>query len=118
MVVSAEHAQAYERKAPGRTRITTPLWHTPPLKNRLSLTTITVSLRPGQGEVLEQKLHEMRARSKHLLPGTAARYIARSQDDPGRVTIVFVWRDAAMPAEEVRAAALAAFAAALAGALD
>ena len=118
IVVIAEYVYSYERRAPGRMRTTTPPWHMPPLQNLQYLTTITVRIRPGQGELLEQKLYEMRVEHKHRLLGTAARYIARNQSDPDEIEIVLVWRSVVMPPSEVRETALAAFYAELAEVLD
>ncbi len=118
LLVSTEEARAYERTAPGRVRVSPPPWHKPPRQNPLSLTLIRVRVRLGQSELLEQKLHEMCAEKKHLLPGTAARYIACDECDSNELIILLVWRGAALPLEEERAAALAAFRADLAEALD
>ena len=117
IVVSAEHARTYQRRAPGRVRTTAPSWHRPPQQNRLDLTTIKVRVRPGQEELLMGKLHEIRAARQHLLPGTAARYIARAPDDPASVMIVLIWRRTSMPCEREREAALAGLSAELADVL-
>lgn len=118
IVVISEYVYTYERRAPGRTRTTTPPWHMPPLKNLQYLTTITARMYPGQGELLEHKLHEMRVANKHRLLGTAARYIARNQSDPEEIEIVLVWRSVVMPPPEVREASLAAFYADLADVIN
>jgi excisionase family DNA binding protein len=118
MVVRTEVARQYRRQAPGRVRVNTPPWHVPPINNLEYLTDITVQIRQGQSELFEQKLGEMRAAGKHLLPGTAARYIVRGQNNPDEVQIMLVWRHASMPPEEVREAALAALCADFADILD
>ena len=99
----------FQRRAPDRTRINTPSWHVPPMQNLPYLTMITVHIRAGQGEKLEHHLRAMRDTRAHWLPGTTARYIARDQQQPEVVQIVFIWRGAAMPPEEEQQAALAAF---------
>lgn len=109
IVVIAEYVYTYERRAPGRMRTTTPPWHMPPQKNLQYLTTITARMYPGQSALLERKLQVMRVESKHRLPGTAARFIARNQNDPEEIKIVLIWRSVVMPASEVREASLAAF---------
>lgn len=109
IVVVAEYVYTYERRAPGRMRTTTPPWHMPPLKNLQYLTTITARMYPGQDALLERKLHAMRVESKHRLPGTAARFIARNQSDPEEIKIVLIWRSVVMPPADVREASLAAF---------
>jgi excisionase family DNA binding protein len=108
IVVSAEHARAYERKAPGRVRVMAPDWHRPPPRNCQYLTTIKLRVRPEQDELLTRKLDEIRTTNRHLLPGTAARYIARDPYDTASILIVLIWRRAIMPSEEEREAALSA----------
>jgi excisionase family DNA binding protein len=118
IVVVAEYVYSYERKAPGRARILTPPWHVPPLKNLQFLTTITVRIRPGQGELLAHRLYEIRVTKKHRLPGTAARYIALNEHDPEEIEIVLIWRSAVMPPVAARETALDAFYADLADIID
>lgn len=113
-VVEVESVRGYRRRAPGRLRTRIPPWHMPPEHNLQYLTIITAQLRPGQGERLVEKLLEIRTAGKHLLPGTAARYIVRSQGCPDEVQIVLVWRSAIMPPDEERESALAALRADLA----
>jgi excisionase family DNA binding protein len=108
MVVEAESVRGYQRRAPGRLRTRIPPWHVPPENNLQYLTIITAQLHPGQRERLVEKLLEIRTAGKHLLPGTAARYIVRSRECPDEVQIVLVWRSAIMPPAEEREAALAA----------
>jgi excisionase family DNA binding protein len=117
-VIDSESAHRYQRRAPGRMRIRVPAWHVPPENNQLVLTTITVRLRPGQGERLMERLRELRVKGRHLLPGTAARYIARSQEDADDLQIVLLWRGALLPSEDQRTQALAALAADFADLLD
>lgn len=107
-VVDAASAHSFQRRAPGRLRTHTPPWHMPPKSNQLALTHVTVRLRPGQEEGLAKKLQEFRTEGRHLLEGTAARYIARSQRDPNELQITLVWRSAIMPPDNEREAALAA----------
>lgn len=114
LVVKEELASNYRHNAPERLRANAPAWHVPPVNNLQYLTNITVRIRQGQGERLDQKLKELRASGNHLLPGTSARYIVRSQSDPDEVQIMLVWRSAIMPPEEEREAALDALRAALA----
>ena len=113
-----EEVLGFQRRAPGRTRINTPSWHVPPMQNLPYLIMITVHIRSGQGEKLEHHLRAMRDTRAHWLPGTTARYIARDQQQPEVVQIVFIWRGAAMPPEEEQQAALAAFQADLADVLE
>jgi len=108
IVVEAESLRDYERRAPGRVRTRVPPWHVPPENNRAYLTSITARLRPGQGERLVEKLLAIRAHGAHLLPGTAARYIAHDPRCPDEVQIILVWRAALLPPDDEREAALAA----------
>jgi excisionase family DNA binding protein len=117
-VVEAEHVRSYQRQAVGRPRERVPPWHIPPMMNTQHLTSITVSLREGQDELFVQKMLEIRAERKHHLPGTAARYIARSHVQPEHVLIIFVWRETFLPPEEVRRAALAELCADLSDIVD
>jgi excisionase family DNA binding protein len=118
IVIDAQSARRYQRQAPGRTRSHVPVWHVPPEHNQLVLTTISVRQRPGRGEQLIERLRELRVKGRHLLPGTAARYIARSQEDADDLQIVLLWRGALLAGEDQRKQALAALAADLADLLD
>jgi excisionase family DNA binding protein len=108
VVVSVEDARCFERTPPGRMRTRPPKWHTPPATNSQHLTIIKVHMRPGQDGLLEHKLREIRMEQKHLLPGTAARYIICGRRDHSVVIIMLVWRSAGMPPKAKREAALAA----------
>lgn len=108
----------YQRKAPGRLRTSIPSWHVPPVQNLPYLTNITVRVRPGQGERLDNKLDAIRVQGKHCLPGTVARYITRNQNRPDEIQIILVWRSAVMPSSEEREAGLAALRNDLAEILD
>jgi excisionase family DNA binding protein len=113
-VVDAVSAHQYQRRAPGRLRTRIPSWHMPPENNLQYLTIITAHLRPGQGKRLIEKLQEIRTEGRHLLRGTAARYIVRSRACPDEVQVMLVWRSAIMPPEQERETALAALRADLA----
>ncbi len=113
-IVKEEDFRFFQRAKKGRPRTRLPIWRKSVGDNLQYLTHITVSIRPGQGDKLDQKLEEMRADAKHLLPGTVARYIARNEEKPEDVQIVLVWRSTVMPPKEEREAALAALRADLA----
>ena len=81
-------------------------------------TSITVQIREGQQETLQQKLEEIRNKKEHLFPGTVARYIAGSNKRPNIVEITFIWRSSVMPNEATRQEALKAFQDALADVID
>jgi excisionase family DNA binding protein len=118
ILVKAQDISVFERSAPGRARTDIPLWHVPPLRNLQYLTTITVRVLPGQGELLERRLYEFRATQKHRLPGTAARYIVRNEQDPGEIAILLFWRSLVLPPADERADSIAGLAADLADVLD
>ncbi|HEU5379965.1 MAG TPA: helix-turn-helix domain-containing protein [Ktedonobacteraceae bacterium] len=117
-VVHMDTLRAYQRKPAGRVRVRVPAWHLPPQGNVQYLTNVSVCIRQGQSERLDQRLADMRADGKHLMPGTAARYIVRSQSEPETIQIIFVWRQLVMPPLEERQAAFAALRADLADILD
>lgn len=118
IVVKTAEVDACQRRPPGRQRVLTPRWHRAPIGNRLYFTTITVQVRPGQDEELEQSLTRIRTAREHVFPGTSARYVVRDQHQRDDIQIVLVWRSVAMPSAEQREAALAALATELAGVLD
>lgn len=118
IAVHAEAVYKYQRTVVGRPRTRTPIWRVPVVMNLQYLTCITVRVRTGQSERLEQKLMEIRLRGKHLLPGTVARYIVRNSLNPDDVQIVLVWRRIVMPPEEERQAAIADLCTDLAEILD
>ncbi len=118
ILVEEEAAHNYKRQSAGRPRTRIPTWRIPTGANLQYLTHITVSIRPGQEDKLAQKLEEIRADEKHLLPGTVARYIARNEEKPEDVQIVLIWRSTVMPPKEEREAALAALRSELAEILD
>ncbi len=118
LMVREQDVRGFKRRAPGRQRTVAPRWRIPPQTNPQYMTTIRAAVRPGQSEALENRLTEMRMERRHLLPGTAARYVLHDPDTPDRVVIVLIWYSAAMPPAEERAASLAAFYTELADVLD
>lgn len=117
-VVKEEDFVYFRRSKKGRPRTRIPPWRRSVGDNFQYLTLITIKLRPGQEEKLDQKLEEVRAGGKHLLPGTVARYIVQSDKKPDEVQIVLVWRSSVMPSETERQAALDALKVELAEILD
>jgi excisionase family DNA binding protein len=118
IAVHAEAVRNYQRPVVGRPRTRTPIWRVPVVMNLQYLTTINVRARDGQGVMLEPRLAEIRAGSKHLIPGTVARYIVRDKVDPDALQIILVWRKLVMPPNEEREAAIAALCADLSDILD
>src|SRR5258707_4159860 len=109
MLVKAQDVSAFELTPAGRRRERSPFWHVAPELNTLSLTMIKVRLRPGCDALLEQKLAEFRSSQKHRIAGTSARYIGRSQCDPGQIEILLFWRRAMQTPDDVQKASLCAF---------
>src|SRR5579883_951797 len=118
LMLLAEDVDNFKRQPTGRPRTRIPVWRLPGDKNIQYLTIIFARIRDGQGERFDAKLEEIRAEEKHLLPGTVARYIARSEEKPEDVQMVLVWRSTVMPPASEREAALAALQAELAEILD
>lgn len=118
VLVKEEAVNNYKRRSVGRRRTRIPDWHLPAGANVLYLTQIGVPLRPGQANNFDKKLKEMHAHKAHLLPGTVARYIALSEENPDNVHIVLVWRRAVMPAKEEREEAIEALREEFAGIVD
>lgn len=118
IAIPAEILADYKRSRMVRPRARTPVWRLPGDQNRRYLTIITIRLRQGRQEQLEQKLAEMRAEHRHLLPGTVARYITQNPDCPHMVRITLLWQEAVMPPAQKRKAALAVLQADLAHLLD
>ncbi len=102
----------------GRRRTRIPVWRIPVGDNVQYLTQIFTRIREGQEALFKQKLEEMRAGEKHFLPGTVARYIARSDEKPSDIHLVLVWRSTVMPEQAEREAALEALRQELAEVLD
>ncbi len=94
ILVKAQDISVFERSAPGRARTDIPLWHVPPLRNLQYLTTITVRVLPGQGELLERRLYD------------------------GEIAILLFWRSLVLPPTDERADSIADLAADLADVLD
>ena len=109
MLVKAQDVAAFELTPAGRWRERAPFWHVAPELNHLSVTIIKVRVRPGGDALLDGKLAEFQAARKHCLAGTSARYIGRSQCDPGQIEILLFWRKVAMPSEQAQKASLCAF---------
>ena len=107
-VVKEEDFQAFERAKKGRPRTRLPIWRKSVGDNIQYMTLITARIRTGQRDNFAKKLDEIHADEKHLLPGTVARYIARSEAKPDDIQIVLVWRSTVMPPAAEREAALAA----------
>lgn len=118
IIVKEEDVQKFKRGTPGRRRTRQPVWRLPTGANKQYLTVIFARIKPGQSDNFDRKLKEIHAGAKHFLPGTVARYIARSEEKPDDIQIVLVWRSTVMPSKEVREASLQALHEELAELLD
>ncbi len=118
LVVETAAVRSFRRQAAGRPRVRQPEWHRSSSDNSQLLTHITVQVRVGKRQTLEQCLEQIHASNRHQLPGTIARYIARSPVIPERVVIVLIWRKAAMPPREDMLAAVESLYEELNGVLD
>ncbi len=70
---------------------------------------ISVQLRAGQRDALQQKLEMIRKKKQHLFPGTVIRYVTASGDSFERVLLMLVWRGTVIPDETRREEALEEF---------
>lgn len=120
IVLRKELVRRYRRPGVGRPRTRTPIWRLPVVTNLPYLLHITVRLRgeTGQDERLAQRLAQIRTAQHHMIPGTVARYLARSTNHAETIQIVLVWRSQTLPPEAERAAALQALRADLDDLLD
>lgn len=82
------------------------------------LTTLTVQLRAGQQEVLEQRLRVFAQEQLHCFPGTLDHLIKLGESRPDTLLVLLVWDASSVPPEETREAMLAALRADLATILD
>ncbi len=109
IAIPIEEIRKFKREPSGRPRQNTPLWHISSGDNTQFLSLISVQLRAGQREVLQQRLEAIRKKKQHLFPGTVMRYIAAGSDSFERVFLLLVWRGTVIPDEMAREEALAAF---------
>jgi excisionase family DNA binding protein len=117
-MISEAEVREFQRNYIGRKRMNVPVWRTPVGDNMQYITFIIARMRQGQDARLEEKIEEIRAGKKHLLPGTVARYISRSEEKPDDIQIVLIWRSTVMPPAAEREAAMQALRAELAEIVD
>jgi excisionase family DNA binding protein len=118
IAIPIEEIRKFKTEPSGRPRKNTPLWHISSGDNTQFMSHITVQLRAGQREVLQQRLEEIRKKKQHLFPGTVMRYIATNNDSTDRVLLLLVWRGTVIPDETVREVALEEFRRSLDDVLD
>jgi excisionase family DNA binding protein len=118
IAISREEIRKFKREPSGRPRKNTPLWHISSGDNTQFMSIISVQLRAGQRDVLQQKLEVIRKKKQHLFPGTVMRYVAASSDSFERVILLLVWRGTVLPDETTREEALEEFRRSLDDVLD
>ena len=118
ILIPTEEVKKFKPNISGRPRTSVPSWHISPGENALSQTSILVRMRKGKLNDFRNRLDEIRREKEHLFPGTIARYILGSDDQPELVEMIFIWRSSVMPNEESRQQALAAFKSSLEDVLD
>src|SRR6266571_9255669 len=70
--IEKKSAEAFTRKAPGRTRTKGPPWHKYSTPTKLQATEISVKIREGQERRLLEKLEAIREDQRHTLKGSVA----------------------------------------------
>ena len=106
LVVPAGEVKTYQQGITGRPRRNTPNWRIAIASDVHTWLHVFVGLREGRAEELLQKLGAIRKGGEHMFPGTAARYIALSDQRPNEVQILLIWRGSLIPTPEEREAAL------------
>ncbi|WP_165423397.1 helix-turn-helix domain-containing protein [Ktedonosporobacter rubrisoli] len=117
-MIAKQDVYNFKPSTSGRPRKRSPDWHKSLQENQLIVKNITVKLRPGQEERLQEKLDEIRLKKEHIFPGSVSRYVARSQTAPDHVEIELMWRINRLPNEAELERQLEAFRQQLADVLD
>lgn len=106
LVIQKEELERIRYGISGRPRQNTPNWRIAAANDVHTWLQIFVRLREGREKELAEKLGVIRKSGEHQFPGTAARYIARSDQRSDEVQILLIWRGSLIPSEEAREAAL------------
>jgi hypothetical protein len=118
LMIPLENVKNFKRQIVGRPRKNTLAWRISSNENIQFMTSISVQTQTDQEERLTQRLEEMKRSGQHVFPGTVARYIVRSENNPRQIEIVLVWRSTVMPNEVERKQALEALQQTLADVID
>jgi excisionase family DNA binding protein len=118
ILIPTEALKAFKPNISGRPRTTIPLWRISPTDNALQYTSLRVQAREDKLDEFRRVLDEIRRKKDHLFPGTIARYILGSNQAPGQIEIVLIWRLSIMPDEAARQQALESFKQALNDVVD
>ena len=105
-VIQKEELERIRQGIVGRPRQNTPGWRIAAANDAYTWLHIFVLACKGREQELAEKLGEMRKGGTHTFPGTAARYIARSEQRPDELQIVLIWRGSLIPTPEAREEAL------------
>lgn len=104
--VPEEELKRFQRGITGRPRQNTPNWRIAASNDAYTWLHIFVDSRQEHADELMQKLGAIRKAGTHTFPGTAARYVTRSDQRPREVQVLLVWRGSLIPSEEARTAEL------------
>src|SRR6266487_2104372 len=92
IMIPLSEVKKFKRRSSGRPRKSVPSWRISSGENIQIVISIAVQIRPGQQQVLIQRLQEIKRSGQHTLSGTIGRFIIESETVPGQVDILFVWR--------------------------
>jgi excisionase family DNA binding protein len=118
ILIPSEEIAKFKPNISGRPRTTIPLWRISPTDNALQYTSLRVQAREDKFDEFRRVLDEIRRKKDHLFPGTIARYILGSNQAPGQIEIVLIWRLSIMPDETARQQSLESFKQALNDVVD
>src|SRR4051794_33808803 len=99
ILIPTEALKTFKPNIAGRPRTTIPLWRISPTDNALQYTSLKVQAREDRLDEFRRVLDEIRRKKDYLFPGTIARYVLGSNQAPGQIEIVLIWRLSIMPAE-------------------
>jgi hypothetical protein len=94
-----KNIENYKRNPTGRIRKNPPKWRIYRGDGNVLTTEITIPIKAGQRERLQEKLKGLLKEQDHTLTGSMARYVLAPDDHPDLVKIWLVWRDVEMPDE-------------------
>lgn len=118
LMLPAENVKNFKRNMVGRPRKNTLAWRISSVDNTQFMTSISVQVKSQPSGHLTQVMEEIKNSGEHVFPGTIARYVVKSENIPGQIEIVLVWRSTVMPGDREREQALEAFRQALSDVLD
>jgi excisionase family DNA binding protein len=118
IAIPIEEIRKFKPEPSGRPRKNTPLWHISSGDNTQFMSLISVQVRAGQRDILQQRLEVIRKTKQHLFPGTVMRYIAAGSVSSERVFLLLVWRGTIIPDETAREQELEVFRRSLDDVLD